>query len=180
MYKNVEKALIAKLFSGNLKKDIIQSRKFGENSSKSNILTLKVVQKPNQIVLCACTAKSENLIFVMDIEYMRKISNILQMIFFQKNCLYSNGFACFYHFLKFFCCSGSNHPPVVHDGYSSTDLFDFFHVVRSVNDCGTLTVKFLNTFKDFVTALWIDCDSRLIQNDEAWLMSNSTGNIQPS
>lgn len=73
--------LISKLFSGYLKKYIIQCREFRKNSAKCKILTLKIIQKPDQVMLRSGAAKSKNMIFVVYIKYMRKISNILKLIF---------------------------------------------------------------------------------------------------
>ena len=91
--------LITKLFSRYFKKYIIQCRKLRENPAKCKILALKVIQKPDQVMLCAGTAKSEDLIFIMYIEYMRKISDILKLLFSQKKSFNSDRFAGFDHFL---------------------------------------------------------------------------------
>ena len=47
-----EKPLIAKLFSGDFQKNIVQRRKLGKYSSEGDILTLQIIQKTNQIMLC--------------------------------------------------------------------------------------------------------------------------------
>lgn len=57
--------LITKLFSRYFKKYIIQCRKLRENPAKCEILALKVIQKPDQVMLCTGAAKSEDLIFIM-------------------------------------------------------------------------------------------------------------------
>lgn len=90
---------ITKLFSCYFKKYIIQCRKFRENSAECEILALEIIQKPDQVMLCAGTAKSEDLIFIMYIEYMRKISDILKLLFSQKKSFNSDRFAGFDHFL---------------------------------------------------------------------------------
>ena len=94
-----EKLLIAKLLSGDFQKNIVQCRKFGKYSSEGDILTLQIIQKANQIMLCTGAAEYENLIFIVQIKYMRKTADVLQMLFFQKNCFYGDGFTGLDHFL---------------------------------------------------------------------------------
>ena len=124
-----EKPLIAKLFSSDFQKNIVQCRKLGEYSSKSDILTLQIIQKSDQVMLGAGTAEYENLIFIVQIKYMRKTADILQMFFLQKNCFYGDSFAGLDHFLQFFGCTGSNDPTMVHNRDASADLFNFFHIM---------------------------------------------------
>ena len=78
-----EKLLITKLLSGDFQKNIVQCGKFGKYSSKGDILTLQIIQKANQIMLCTGAAEYENLIFIVQIKYMRKTADVLQMPFFQ-------------------------------------------------------------------------------------------------
>ena len=94
-----EKLLIAKLLSGDFQKNIVQCRKFGKYSSEGDILTLQIIQKANQIMLCTGAAKSEDLIFIMYIKYMGKISDILKLLFGQKKSFDGDRFAGFDHFL---------------------------------------------------------------------------------
>ena len=85
---------ITKLFSRYFKKYIIQCRKF-----KCEILALEVIQNPDQVMLCTGAAKSEDLIFIMYIKYMGKISDILKLLFGQKKSFDGDRFAGFDHFL---------------------------------------------------------------------------------
>ena len=94
-----EKLLIAKLLSGDFQKNIVQCRKFGKYSSEGDILTLQIIQKANQIMLCTGAAEYENLIFIVQIKYMRKTADVLQMLFFQKNGFYGDGFTSLDQFL---------------------------------------------------------------------------------
>ena len=91
--------LITKLFSRYFKKYIIQCRKLRENPAKCEILALEVIQNPDQVMLCTGAAEYENLIFIVQIKYMRKTADVLQMPFFQKNCFYGDGFTGLDHFL---------------------------------------------------------------------------------
>lgn len=91
--------LITKLFSRYFKKYIIQCRKLRENPAKCEILALEVIQKPDQVMLCTGAAKREDLIFIMYIEYMRKIPDILKLFFGQKKSFDGERFAGFDHFL---------------------------------------------------------------------------------
>ena len=50
-------------------------------------------------MLCTGAAEYENLIFIVQIKYMRKTADVLQMLFFQKNCFYGDGFTGLDHFL---------------------------------------------------------------------------------
>ena len=86
-----EKILITKLLSGDFQKNIVQCRKFGKYSSKGDILTLQIIQKANQIMLCTGAAEYENLIFIVQIKYMRKTADVLQMLLFLKICFYGGG-----------------------------------------------------------------------------------------
>ena len=54
-----EKPLIAKLFSGDFQKNIVQRRKLGKYSSEGDILTLQIIQKTNQIMLCNGVQESD-------------------------------------------------------------------------------------------------------------------------
>lgn len=90
---------ITKLFSRYFKKYIIQCRKFRENPAKCEILALEVIQNPDQVMLCTGAAESEDLIFVMYIKYMRKISDILKLIFCQQKSFNGDRFPCLDHFL---------------------------------------------------------------------------------
>lgn len=90
---------ITKLLSRYFKKYIIQCRKFRENPAKCEILALEVIQNPDQVMLCTGAAKSEDLIFVMYIKYMRKISDILKLIFCQQKSFNGDRFPCLDHFL---------------------------------------------------------------------------------
>ena len=94
-----EKPLIAKLFSGDFQKNIVQRRKLGKYSSEGDILTMQIIQKTNQIMLSTCAAERENLIIIMQINIMRKIPDILKVILFEKNCFLCDRFSCFDHFL---------------------------------------------------------------------------------
>ena len=94
-----EKPLIAKLFSGDFQKNIVQRRKLGKYSSEGDILTLQIIQKTNQIMLCTGATEYKNLIFIMQIKYMRKTADIPQMFFLQKNCFYGDSFDGLDHFL---------------------------------------------------------------------------------
>lgn len=91
--------LITKLFSRYFKKYIIQCRKLRENPAKCEILALKVIQKPDQVMLCTGAAKGEDLIFIMYIKYMRKIPDILNLFFGQKKSFDSDRFTGFNHLL---------------------------------------------------------------------------------
>ena len=50
-------------------------------------------------MLCTGAAKSEDLIFIMYIKYMGKISDILKLLFGQKKSFDGDRFAGFDHFL---------------------------------------------------------------------------------
>ena len=91
--------LITKLFSRYFKKYIIQCRKFRENPAKCEILALEVIQNPDQVMLCTGAAKGEDLIFIMYIKYMRKITDILNLFFGQKKSFDSDRFTGFNHLL---------------------------------------------------------------------------------
>ena len=88
---------ITKLFSRYFKKYIIQCRKFRENPAKCEILALEVIQNLDQVMLCTGAAKSEDLIFIMYIKYMGKISDILKLLFGQKKSFDGDRFADFCH-----------------------------------------------------------------------------------
>ena len=62
MYKYTS---VSKLFSSDLKKNIIECGKFRKDPSKRNLGFLKIIQNMDQIMLGAGTAKSENLILVL-------------------------------------------------------------------------------------------------------------------
>ena len=86
MYKYTQ-ILITKLFSCNLQKDIIQSWKFGKDSSKRNILALQIIKKTDQVMLRIGTAHDQHLFFILHIKHMLQCADIPEIFFFQGNGL---------------------------------------------------------------------------------------------
>ncbi len=69
---------------------------------------------------------------------------------------------------------------MIHNDNARTDLLDLFHIMRCVNDRGTLPVQLQNPLQNPVPALRIDGHSRFIHQNKLWLMYDSAGNIQPT
>ena len=69
---------------------------------------------------------------------------------------------------------------MIHNCDASADLFNFFHVMWSIDDRWSLHIQLLNTFEDFITALRVDGHSWFVHDDKTWFVGNSTGNIQPA
>ena len=108
---------------------------------------------------------------------MGQLPDIAQMLFFQSNGLNRDGLTGLDHIFQFFLCADGNTAAMVDDGDAGTDLLYFFHIMGGVNDRGALAIQFLDTFQNFITALWVNGYGRFVQNDQLWLVRNATGNI---
>ena len=69
---------------------------------------------------------------------------------------------------------------MINDRNTATNLFNFFHIMGSINDCRSLTVQFYNPFQDPVPALWIDSYRWFVHDDKLWLVGNTAGNVESS
>ena len=69
---------------------------------------------------------------------------------------------------------------LVDDDDATANFLNLFHIMRGIHNGCPLRIQAPYALQYRITALWIDCDRRLIHENELWLMCNSTGDIQPS
>ena len=122
MYKHT---LVSKLLSSDLKKNIIECGKFRKDPSKRNLGFLKIIQNMDQIMLGAGTAKSENLILVLQVKHMWKSTEVVLLFAGKNNGFDGNSLAGFNHLFQLFFGAGCNNTSFVHDSDSGADLFHF-------------------------------------------------------
>ena len=108
---------------------------------------------------------------------MWQCMDMCQIFFWQIHKFHGDDLAFFDQSDQFFFCSQCDIFAFVHDGDSCADLFDFLHIMGSVDDCRAFTVELHDAFKDFVAALWIDCYGRLVENDKLWPVCNAAGDV---
>ena len=108
---------------------------------------------------------------------MRKCSDCIGNLLRKIRQLHLDRLSQIDHRLKLILRAECNISAFIHNGNSGADLLDFLHIMRSVNDRGSLSVQLPDPLEDLITALRIHRNRRLIQNDQLRLMSNSTGNI---
>ena len=117
MYKYTS---VSKLFSSDLKKNIIECGKFRKDPSKRNLGFLKIIQNMDQIMLGAGTAKSENLILVLQVKHMWKSTEVVLLFAGKNNGFDGNSLAGFNHLFQLFFGAGCNNTSFVHDSDSGT------------------------------------------------------------
>ena len=98
------------------------------------------MKNPDQIVLGSGTADCKELFFVMQVEDVGKLTDICQILFGKRNCFYGDGLSGLDHFFQFLFGAGSNHMSEVHDSNLCTDLLDFLHIMRGIDDSGALGI----------------------------------------
>ena len=81
------------------------------------------------------------------------------------------------HCLELILCAKCQISSLIHNGDPGTDLLYLLHVMRRVNDRGSLPVQLLDPLQNLITALRIYRNRGLIQNDQLRFMGNSTCNI---
>ena len=104
------------------------------------MLLLKIIQNADQIVFGTGTSQCQYLLGVLQIKYVRKLFYSPDMIFVKSNGFNGDGLAGFDHAFKFFFSTDGNAAAMVDNGDPGTDLFHFFHVVGSVDNCRTLSI----------------------------------------
>ncbi|MNW47911.1 hypothetical protein D3C74_252580 [compost metagenome] len=76
--------------------------------------------------------------------------------------------------------SGIEDLPVVNDDDLIADRFNFFHVVRYVDDGFSLLLQLLNRFKNIIAGLRVNAYRRLVHDDELRIVHNAACNIKAS
>ena len=87
--------LISQLFTRDLQKYIIQGGHFREYSSEWNVLALKIIQDPDQVMLRSCTPDCQDLALIMYVKNMLQFPDFFKIVFFQEHRFDGNSFACF-------------------------------------------------------------------------------------
>ena len=93
------------------------------------------------------------------------------------NC---NGLRILDHPLKFFLGSQSHTLALIHNEDTVAELLHLLHIMRRINYSCPFPVKLLYPLKDIVSALGINCHSRLIEENELWLVGNPAGYVKSS
>jgi hypothetical protein len=81
---------------------------------------------------------------------------------------------------QFLQTTGRNHAPMIDDDNVVATRLSLFEMVRRENDRGASAAERVNHVIDFLPALRIDADGRLVQEQKFGMMEGGASNVEPS
>ena len=139
---------------------------------------LQIIEYVDEIVLTAAAENRQLMLIKAGFIYMRQMSDGSKIFVCQSEDIDRDDLTFLDQLFQFFRCAKCQVLALINDGDAGTDLFHFVHVVGRIQDRCSALIQFDDPFQNFVAALWIDCYSRLIQNDKLGFMGDPAGDIQ--
>ena len=132
------------------------------NMTKGVFLFLQNIKHTNEIVLAAAAENRQLMLIKADFIYMRQLTDSGNIFFCQSENIDRDDLTFLDQFLEFFCCAKCQVLALIDDGNAGTDLLDFVHIVGGIQNSCPAPIQFDDPFQNFVAALRIDRDGRLI------------------
>src|SRR5699024_4748966 len=127
------------------------------------VLFLHVAEKTQQMAAGPLKTQSQIFLLINSGKHLGHMADPFQLSLGEMYPFYMDFLSGLDHVFQFFFRSQSQTPALIQYGNTAADLFYLFHIVRSVDNGGTLTVHLTDSFQDLIPALGIYRHRRLIQ-----------------